>query len=85
MLTGKNAPPVSAEAVMRPLAPKFTVATAKSPVPFVPETSTMPLLPVVAANATKSGTNVLEAENNRVLSPVLTVCVQTTNGKLNVS
>jgi hypothetical protein len=32
----------------------------------------MPLLPVVAANATKSGTNVLEAENNKVLSPVLT-------------
>ena len=72
MFTGKDAPPVSAEAVMLPLAPTFTVATAKAPVPFVPETFTMSSLVVVAAKATMSGTSVLEAENSSVFSPVLT-------------
>jgi hypothetical protein len=72
MFTGKAAPPVSAEAVMLPFAPTFTVAAAKDPVPFVPETLTMPLLVVVATSATMSSTSVLEAENSRVFSPVLT-------------
>jgi hypothetical protein len=46
--------------------------TAKAPVPFVPETFTMPSLVVVTANATMSGTGVFDAESNSVLRPVLT-------------
>ena len=56
---------------MLPLAPTFTVATAKAPVPFVPGIFTMPSLVVVAANATMSGTGVAEAESSNVFSPVL--------------
>ena len=50
--------PVSADAVILPLAPKFTVATANAPVPFVPPIFTMPSLVLVASNATMSGTEV---------------------------
>lgn len=69
MLTGSNALPVSADAVMFPVAPTLTVATAKAPEPFVPGMSTMP--PVAAAKATMSGTEVIDAESSKVFSPVL--------------
>src|SRR4029453_432491 len=69
MFTGSVALPVSAEAVILPLAPTFTVATANAPVPFIPEIFTIPSLVVVAAKATMSGTGVDDAENKRVFSP----------------
>jgi hypothetical protein len=62
---------VSADAVIVPLAPTFTVATAKAPGPLVPGTLTMPSLVVVAAKATISGTGVGDAESGSVFSPVL--------------
>ena len=68
--TGRIAAPVSADAMIFALAPTFTVATAKTPVPVAPGTSTMP--PLAAASATMSGTGVAEAENNSVFSPELT-------------
>ena len=71
MFTGSVALPVSADAVIFPLAPTFTVATAKAPVPVVPGTFTMPSLVVVAAKATMSGTGVEEAESKSVFSPTL--------------
>jgi hypothetical protein len=71
MFTGKIAPPVSAEAIMLPFAPTFTVATAKAPTPFVRGTLTTPSSVVVAANATMSAKSELEAESSSVLSPVL--------------
>ena len=69
MFTGKAAIPVSADAVMLPLAPTFTVATANAPVPVVPGMLTMPSLVSVAAKATMSGTGVADAENKSVLRP----------------
>src|SRR5262245_49635122 len=72
MLTGNDTLPVSTDAVILPLAPTFTVATAKAPVPFVPGIFTIPGLGGgVAANATMSGTGVTEAESSSVFSPVL--------------
>jgi hypothetical protein len=71
MFTGEIAPPVSAEAMMLPFAPTFTVATAKAPTPFVRGTFTMPSSVVVVANATMSAKSELEAESSSVLSPVL--------------
>src|SRR5262245_60929142 len=59
-------------AVIVPLAPTFTVATEKTPVPVVPRISTIPLLVRVAARATISDTGAAEADNNRVLRPVIT-------------
>src|SRR6266536_1312053 len=69
MLTGIVALPVSADAVILPLAPTFTVATEKAPVPFCPGMFTIPSLVVVAANATISGVGVADAENKSVFSP----------------
>src|SRR5262245_21143508 len=51
------------------LAPTFTVATAKAPLPFVPGIFIMPSMLVVAAKTTMSGTEVFEAEKSKVLSP----------------
>src|SRR5262245_5339560 len=42
MLTGSVADPVSAEAIIWPPAPTFTVATTNAPVPFAPEMFTIP-------------------------------------------
>jgi hypothetical protein len=67
--SGKITSPVSAEAVMTPLAPTFAVATAKTP---VLSTFTIPSFVSVAAKATMSGTGVLETENSKVFNPVLT-------------
>ena len=72
MLTGNAAAPVSADAVIVAVAPTFTVATAKAPVPFVPGIFTMPSLVVVAAKATISGTGVVDAESKSVFNPELT-------------
>ena len=71
MLIGNAAAPVSAEAVIAAVAPTFTVATEKAPVPFVPGIFTMPSLVVVAAKATMSGTGVADAESSNVFSPGL--------------
>ena len=71
MFTGSVALPVSADAVIVPVAPTFTVATAKAPVPFGPEMFTMPSLVSVAAKATMSGTGVADAESKSVFSPML--------------
>ena len=69
-LTGRRTPPVSAEAVMRPLAPTFTVAIANTPTPLAPGIPTTPVLPMVAARATMSGTADSEADTSNVLIPV---------------
>ena len=69
MLNGNIALPVSAELVMLPLVPTFTVATANTPVPFDPGIFTIPSPLGVAANATMSGTGVAETEKNSVLIP----------------
>jgi hypothetical protein len=66
---GRFAPPVSAETVIGPLAPTFTVATAKTPVPFDPGMFTMPSPLGVATRATISGVGVVDADSRRVLSP----------------
>src|SRR5262245_54424598 len=66
---GSAVTPVSAAAVMIPLAPTFTVATAKTPVPLVPAIFTMPSLFGVAASATMSGTGVEDAERITVSRP----------------
>src|SRR4030095_12811699 len=71
MFTGNEELPVSADTVMVPAAPTFTVATAKAPVPFVPGMFAIPSLVSVAANATMSGNGVEEAERRSVCSPVL--------------
>src|SRR5512146_1171001 len=71
MFTGNDAAPVSAEAVIVPPAPTFTVATQKAPVPLVPGMLAIPSLVSVATNATISGTGEPEAESKSVLSPVL--------------
>jgi hypothetical protein len=71
IFTGRLAPPVSAVAVMFPLAPTFTVATANAPVPVAPGIFTMPSLVDVTANATTSGTGVAEAESRSVFSPMV--------------
>ena len=68
-LIGNVAVPVSAVAVMLPLAPTFTVATANTPVPLVPGIFTIPSFVGVAASATMSGVGVAEAENSKVLIP----------------
>ncbi|MCH8320019.1 MAG: DUF2911 domain-containing protein, partial [Acidobacteria bacterium] len=65
-----GASPVSAEAMMTPPEPTFTVATEKNPVPAVPGMFTMPSLNIVAPRATMSGTGVADAEKSKVLTPV---------------
>ena len=62
-----------------PAPPTFTVATANAPAITALaaelaagfETFTIPLLLSVAARATMSGTGVVDAENKRVLTPVI--------------
>ena len=71
MFTGNDALPVSADAVIVPVAPTFTVATAKAPVLLVPRILTMPSLLRVAAQATMSETGVADAESRSVFSPTL--------------
>ena len=71
MFTGSIALPVSADAVILPLVPTFTVATANAPAPLAPRTFTMPSLFGVAAKATMSGTAVEETEKSSVFSPGL--------------
>jgi len=53
------------------LAPTLTVATAKAPEPEVPVMCRMPSFIAVAASATISGTGVVEADNSKLLSPVM--------------
>src|SRR5262245_59876221 len=69
MFTGSVAFPVSADAVILPPAPTFTVATAKAPFPFAPAMFTMPSCVAVDPSATMSGTGDVAADSNRVLSP----------------
>ncbi len=69
--TGRFTPPVSAEAVIVPPMPRFSVATEKTPVPLAPGIFTIPSLVKVAATATISGVGVSEAENKSVLTPGL--------------
>ena len=69
--TGRIAAPVSADTAILALAPTFTVATEKTPVPLVLGTFTIPSFVNVAASATISGIGVGEADNSRVLSPEL--------------
>src|SRR5262249_36399605 len=73
ILTGKLAPPVSAEAVMEAPSPTLTVATAKNPVPVLPGMLPMPSLLTVAASATMSGTGVGAPEISSVLMPTSVV------------
>src|SRR5262245_26320357 len=75
MRTGRSAAPMSAEAVIVPPAPTFTVATANTPVPVVPGILTIPSLFRVAARATMSGPSGVEAENRRVSMPERTGAV----------
>lgn len=69
MFTGNVALPVSADAVIVPVTPRFTVATANAPIPFIPGTFTMPSFVGVAAKAIMSGTGVAVAERSNVLIP----------------
>lgn len=69
ILTGKIAPPVSADTVKASPALIFTVATANTPVPLLPGMFTMPSFVSVATSARMSATGVAEAEKRKVLSP----------------
>ena len=69
LVTGSEAAPVSADAVIDPVAPTLTVATAKAPAPFVPGILRMPSPDAVAPRATISGTGEVEADSNRVFRP----------------
>jgi hypothetical protein len=66
------AEPVSADTVNAPVAPKFTDAIANAPVPLLPGMWMTPSLVSVATNATTSGMGVVEAENKRSFTPVVT-------------
>ncbi len=95
--SGKVAAPVGAVAVIEALAPTLTVATAKAFEPLVPVMCRIPSFIAVAANATISGTGVVEPDSSRVLSPVLlgaaltpvqskpSIIVVGTNGALTVN
>src|SRR5206468_4760416 len=61
-IAGSTAVPVSADTVIKPAAPTFAVATANTPVRPGPGLETMPVLPIVAARATMSGTGPAEAD-----------------------
>src|ERR1700733_14516499 len=71
-VTGRLAAPVLAAAVIVASMPRFTVATANTPVPVAPGISTKPGSPL-AAKATTSGTGVVEAERFKVSTPVIEV------------
>ena len=70
---GKVAAPVSTLTIKVSLAPTFTLATAKKPVPVVPGMCTMPSLLTVATKATISAMGVSDAESNNVFNPVTTL------------
>jgi hypothetical protein len=59
---------VAVTVIIAPI-PRFTVATAKNPVPISPGMFTMPSLLRVAARPTMSGTGAAEADRSSVLSP----------------
>ncbi len=66
---GSVVEPVFAVAVIDAPDPMLTVATAKAFEPFVPGIATIPSPVCVAASAIISGTGVVDAENNSVLTP----------------
>src|SRR5262245_14470345 len=66
---GRLSEPVSPDAVIWPVAPRFTAATANAADPPLPGTSTMPSWPTVAGRATMSGTAPVEADNSKVFRP----------------
>src|SRR5262245_36580760 len=68
-LTGRLTPPVSAMAVINPLAPRFSVTTMKAPTPGVPAMERRPSLLGVTANSMISGVGVDVADRRRVLTP----------------
>jgi hypothetical protein len=70
MASGKVAEPVFAVAVIKGARPTLTVATAKAFEPVVPVMCRMPSFCAVAS-ATISGTDVVDADSNKVLRPVL--------------
>ena len=63
---------VDAVALTRPAALRFTVATAKNPVPVVPGMFTIPSPSSVAARATMSGVGVVDADSRSVSRPLTT-------------
>ena len=69
---GNVASPVSAVTVISPLAPTFTVATAKALEPKAPGSLIIPSPAGVVASATMSGTGVFDADSNSVFRPVVT-------------
>jgi hypothetical protein len=71
MASGKVAEPVFAVAVIKGARPTLTVATAKAFEPVVPVMCRMPSFCAVATSATISGTDVVDADSNKVLRPVL--------------
>ena len=71
MFTGKFTIPVSAEAVMMPIAPTLVAAIEKTPVPVTPGICTIPSPDGVTAMAIISGVGVFDAESSRVLTPLM--------------
>jgi hypothetical protein len=71
MFTGNVAAPVSPDAVIVPLAPTFTVATANAPIAVGPRDVDNPVIGCCRRQRPISGTGVFDAESNSVLSPVL--------------
>jgi hypothetical protein len=71
IVSGNVTAPVLAVAVIDPLAPTLTVATAKAFEPVVLEMCKMPSFWAVAASATTSDTGVDEADSSNVLRPVV--------------
>ena len=69
---GNVASPVSAVTEISPLAPTFTVATAKALAPKGPGSLTIPSPVGVAASATMSGTGTFDADSSSVFRPVVT-------------
>ena len=67
-VTGKAAPPVSAETISAPVVPTLALASAKAPVP-PSGIAAMPLLVAVAVSATTSGTAVVDIERSTVSTP----------------
>ena len=71
IVTGGLLAPVSAETVMRPLAPTLLDATENAPVPVRLGIFTIPSWLGVAARAITSGVGVAEAERSSVLTPII--------------
>jgi hypothetical protein len=70
--TGRLAPPNPGVAVIVPVDPTFTDATAKAPDPPTPGRRTVPSPVGVTADATMSGTGVFDADSKSVFRPVVT-------------